>query len=140
MWKYWGIGLLIAGTVSCQKQQTTDQVTATVTGRVTYQDRVVTSGRVMVLAAEGSYHHTLLNADGTYRLENVPIGPARFGLDCPPPEKLAKLQGETRRRFKKLPGGDGWLVPPRYLDLENSQLLRDVNAPATVYDIDIREN
>src|SRR4051812_44690714 len=60
--------------------------TATVSGKVTYNGRPVTSGTVVFMDADGRPSPpAYIQADGTYSASNVPVGAVRVAIDNPPP-------------------------------------------------------
>jgi hypothetical protein len=94
--------------------------TATVAGKVTYQGKPVVWGSVTLKAADGSVHQIGLNADGTYRLDRVPVGPAKVGVSSPDPAPSARAKSLEDARVPAgpppLPPGAWFPLPAKYAD------------------------
>ena len=94
--------------------------TDTAAGKVTYQGKPVVWGSVTLRAADGSMHQIGLNPDGTYRLDRVPVGPAKVGVSSPDPTPSARAGrgGDARVPAGPPPPPPGaWFpLPARYAD------------------------
>jgi hypothetical protein len=73
--------VLLGGAAGCGKQATT------VTGKVTYKGRALTSGDVLFLSDNDTLTRAPIGPDGTYTARGVPVGPAKLGVDNPPPPR-----------------------------------------------------
>jgi hypothetical protein len=99
--------------------------TATAAGKVTYQGKPVVWGSVTLRAADGTVHQIGIESDGTYRLEGVPVGPAKVGVSSPDPKPSARLgRGGDDERARPapppLPPGAWFALPPKYVDPNTS--------------------
>jgi hypothetical protein len=120
--------------------------TATVSGRVSYHNKRVTSGEVLFLTQDGkSGAHAAVQPDGTYQATNVPLGTLKVGLNNPPPLYYQQLknrpkgmaddpemQEAARRAARYVP------TPPKYQDPNQSGLTTDVKPGENSYDLELR--
>lgn len=56
-----------------------------VSGKVTYDGKPVVWGSVSLVDASGAYHQGSIGLDGTYKIDNVPVGPVKIGVTSPKP-------------------------------------------------------
>jgi hypothetical protein len=110
--------------------------TATAAGKVTFQGKPVVWGSVTLRASDGSIHQIGLNPDGTYRLEGVPVGPAKVGVSSPDPKpsaRAARIDDERVRPAPAPPPGAWFALPPKYADPATSGVTVQVGAdPADI--------
>ena len=110
--------------------------TAAVAGKVTYQGKPVVWGSVSLQAADGSMHQIGLNADGTFRLDAVPVGPARVGVSSPDPKPSPRAIAAGETAGPQLPPGAWFPLPAKFADPSTSGLtLRVGGGPG---DIDLK--
>lgn len=112
---------------------------ATVAGKVTYQGKPVGWGSVTLRANDGSYHQIGLNADGTYRLDNVPVGPAKVGVSSPDPTPSSRFKdgGDERATAPPSPPPGIWFpLPAKFADPATSGVTLDVRTGG--YDIELK--
>lgn len=88
--------VLLAGNVGCGG-------VGTVSGKVTYKGKPVTSGSVLMVGSDNQPHYGPLQQDGTYAIADVPQGEVRVAVNSPDPRvlyapaptiKLAKKEGQ----------------------------------------------
>jgi hypothetical protein len=114
---------------------------AKVSGRVTVNDKPVTSGRVTFVHDDGRSALAIIKSDGSYSAEKVPVGKLKVGivgLDFAGYEKKimvkrkdGKMQDPTNPDSPPPPetpkaGPPGAWVSPRYNDPKSSRLTADV--------------
>ena len=126
------VGLLAALLPGCGPS------TASVAGKLTYQGKPVVSGTLTLKAADGSAHQIGLNPDGGFRLDGVPVGPARVGVSSPDPRPHAKPRGggEDRAATATAPVPGWFPLPDKFADPDKSGLTVQVGGgPA---DLDLK--
>ena len=96
--------------------------TATVAGKVSYQGKPVVWGSVTLQAADGSMHQVGLNPDGTYRLDGVPVGPAKAGVSSPDPKPSPRAVAAGGPAGPQPPAGAWFPLPERFADPAKSGL------------------
>jgi hypothetical protein len=129
--------------------------TGTVTGKVILDGKPVTGGSVSFLTKSGGIPVTaFIEADGSYRVERVPVGEVLIGVLSPPPDSAAP--GEAIKKTGGATGGaerapdntkgsppnptaapvaDKLLIPVRYNDPGTSGLTTNVKEGENSYDI-----
>jgi hypothetical protein len=121
-----------------------DAGTATMSGKVSYQDHPVLSGYVLVLNADGSAATGIIQADGSY---SVPVkrGRVKIGVVSPDPLHTRSIRdGHAQARSKDskahtTPGeGDWYPLPASLGDPEKSGLECDISGSQVTYDIDAK--
>jgi hypothetical protein len=117
----------------------------TVTGRVAYQGKALTSGSVVLYAADGQVYTGLIAPDGRYTIPNVPRGqlqatvrshtavPPGFGVGSSPPKGVNGPHGPTSGP----PPRPVPAIPDRYGVPEESGLAVTVTAAQTDFDIEL---
>src|SRR5207245_2717948 len=95
--------LLVAG---CAKAPPTGDVS----GRVTYNDRLLPSGTVAFYGEKGKVESSLISGKGAYRVPKAPCGETRITVQTPPAAKgqFAKMSIPTIE------------IPKRYSEPEHS--------------------
>ena len=98
---WWLFPILLAGACGCGN-------TAKVTGKVTYQGRPVVHGSVTFLSADKTARSGVIEADGSYAVEDVPSGTVQIGVTSRDPSR-----GHTvlQRRPPSPPRQDRGMVP-----------------------------
>jgi hypothetical protein len=114
--------------------------TAAVVGKVSYQGKPVVWGSVTLKAADGSMHQIGINPDGTYRLDRVPVGPAKVGVSSPDPTPSARAKALADPRVPTgpppLPPGAWFPLPAKFADPATSGVTVDVGRGSA--DIDLK--
>jgi hypothetical protein len=124
-----------AGVLGCGKK------TGTVSGKVTYHNKSVTSGEVFFLSQDGKTGaHAPVQPDGTYKVINVPLGTMKVGLQNPPltvpdHDKSMADSPEIKEAVKRValyvP------TPPKYADIDQSGLTTEVKPGENTYNVDL---
>jgi hypothetical protein len=120
--------------------------TGTITGKVTYDDKPLTSGTVMFLADDNRSFPSSISSDGTYKVENVPLGHVRItvaagggGAKIEAPRGFGKIpKGAPTEAFKAYKGAtarSGVSIPMRYANPDQSGLSTTVVAGSQEYNI-----
>jgi len=130
--------IVLAGLAGCGSN------TATVSGKVTYQGRPVTSGTVIALNPDGTAKSWVILPDSTYMIEGVQKGHVKFGVFSPDPVRatsilkgkkgVAKESADTKAAERA-----GWFpLPPELGDPEKSGLACDVSTSHVQYDLELK--
>jgi hypothetical protein len=120
--------------------------TGTVSGKVSYGNKTVTSGEVLFLTQDGkSGAHAAVQPDGTYQAINVPLGTLKVGLQNPPPLYYQQIKNRPRgvaddpemqeaakRAAHYVP------TPPKYQDPNQSGLTTNVKPGENTYNLELR--
>jgi hypothetical protein len=127
-----GCGVLLILTVTgCGPRQ------GQVMGKVLYQGKPLPSGTVLFVGTEGSRRGlSPIGPDGTYRIENVPVGPVKIAVVSAPrvPPGLMNASGPGPQPADP-PKNDYVPIPARYQDAEQSGLTYTVEAGRHTWDL-----
>lgn len=129
--------VLIAAAAGCQG-------TGNVSGKVTYKDKPLVYGTVLIVASDGTIHQGSIREDGTYTVQGIQVGEARVAVNSPDPTtplmRRAEPQGaeleEDRRRKSLKP--KWFAIPADYGDPNKSGLKLQVRGGANAHDIDLK--
>jgi hypothetical protein len=121
------------------------QRTATLSGKVTYQGKPLTSGVVVFVNEEGKVSPpAAIGSDGNYVATQVPLGQVKISIDNPPPAGLFQSSGgnkpaETDPELMEAreKAATYVAIPPRYKDPQQAGRLIEVSAGSSSYDIDL---
>lgn len=109
---------------------------ATVTGQVTYRGAPLPSGSVSFFDAKKEIVGTATIANGTYSIDNVPVGPVKISVTTP----VVRLADRRHPPPKDMPGGQlapSVPIPPRYANPEQSGLAYDIQPGEQQHKIDL---
>jgi hypothetical protein len=136
--------LAVLGLTGCGKGQ------GVVTGTVTFKDRPLVHGSVVILASDGIPRNAHILPGGTYTLPDVPCGDAKLAVHSPDPaqmdellhaEKIKVQKGVSQSLERKLPDIDRakWFpIPPAYGNFEKSGLELSVQEGSNSFDIRLK--
>jgi hypothetical protein len=116
------LGVAVLGLVGCGSQG------SSVSGKVTYQGKPLTSGFVMFHPAEGPVLQSPIAADGTYRIEGAAAGRVNVAVTGPS-KPVAGPDGVSADA--DAPAGPQVYIPEKYGMLETAGLAYDVTGAAT---------
>lgn len=112
-----------------------------VTGKVTANGKPVTAASIVFKGPTGLTSQTQVQKDGTYKMENAPIGDVTITVanatevaDAGPalsPEEFAKKGAAGVPKM-------GTQVPPKYGDEKTSGLKTTIKSGSQTYDIDLK--
>jgi hypothetical protein len=109
---------------------------AMVSGKVTYNDKPVTYGSVTVLGPDDKAASGVINPDGTYTVEGLTPGEARFGVISRDP---AKGRSPHKDGAEAQAAKAGWVPLPRgYEAAASSGLTATLKGGHNTYDIDLK--
>jgi hypothetical protein len=109
-----------------------------IVGRVTYKGAPLTSGSVMIHAADGNQYGASLAPDGNYRVDGVPPGPARVTVHSQPP-KPPGLLGKDLYRPAGREASHFTPIPVRYTRADESGIACVVKAGEQRCDMDLTQ-
>jgi hypothetical protein len=72
-----------------------------VTGTVTFKDRPVVYGSVVILASDGIPRNAHISPEGSYTLPDVPCGDARLAVHSPDPPRWTSSWRPKKSRSRK---------------------------------------
>jgi hypothetical protein len=142
-----GLGLLLLAALGCGGGTETGEVT----GRVTYRNKTVPAGTVTLLASNGKPYNAPIQADGSYAISNVPVGPAKLAVTSTEeaPARAAATasrsggKGATRlqnvEEGRAAAGAAKSRIPLGYGDLSRSGLTVEVKGGPTMYNIALKD-
>jgi hypothetical protein len=107
---------------------------ATVTGQVKVGGKPVDAGMIAFIPADGQTYQADIAPDGTYRVDNVPLGDAVVLVHRPPHPAADKVMKETNAPPPPPPSP----IPEKYGDLAKSDLRYTVKAGDNKYDPDLK--
>jgi hypothetical protein len=123
---------------------------AEVSGKVTYKNQPLPDGTVTLMAQDGQPYSAQIQADGTFTISNVPVGPAKVVVTSRAPDEAGKgkagAQGEGRSTLvqrsepEKDKGGkqNSSRIPLDYNNFDTSGLTAQVEAPVTQLNLDLK--
>jgi hypothetical protein len=112
-------------------------------GTVSYQGKTLHTGSVQVLGNDGIARSSLILADGSYLIRNIPIGDIKVAVNSPAPTD-APPPGQ-RKQFPKNDAApakaeqiDWFSIPQKYADFNRSGLTMTLKAGANTWDIELK--
>src|SRR5262249_15005975 len=124
-----------------------------ITGKVSYQGKLLTFGTVRIMDCTGHVQTATILADGSYRFEKVPAGPATLvvsSFDPTGPQRLreavSRKDGPKTRAQSAPPGvadnkgqksGQLSLIPLEYGDFSKARIKRTVASGVNLFDLDL---
>ena len=133
------VSMSLAGVCGCSR-------TAKVTGKVTYQGRLVTYGSVIFFSPDKTVRSAAIEPDGSYTVEGVPRGTVQIAVISRDPSKGRSV---VRGRKPVYPGQKGagspetavkgWFpLPPKFEVPGAAALSCTVDSGRVGYDIDLK--
>lgn len=118
------------------------QAKGTINGKVTYQDKPLSSGTVTFVPETGSPEYSEIQSDGSYRMKNAPLGPVKIGVQRKSGQETLKSSGMPRnpKDYGKLREAiaENGNLPPKYADPNKSGLTYTVTKGTQQHDIDLK--
>jgi hypothetical protein len=130
---------LVCGVFGCGGQ-------GDVAGKVTFRGQPVTAGTVRVQGPDNLIHDGAIQADGSYAVSAVPVGPARLLVHVVDPELEKFMQAVGKRHLGQTGASPPRppnpakrsRVPARYDDFDTSGLRLEVKPGTNPYDIALK--
>ncbi|MFM7113438.1 MAG: hypothetical protein ACKO26_20045 [Planctomycetota bacterium] len=112
-------------------------------GTVTYKGKKVTSGGVTLIASDNLPYSSLISSDGTFKIEKVPTGSVKIGVNSPNPSsdfrQKARSASAASEALKSSPSATSnvpaksWFpLPDKYSDPLNSGLTDTIKGDSTI--------
>jgi hypothetical protein len=107
-----------------------------VAGKVSYRDKPLPDGTVMLLASDGQAYDGPIQSDGTFVIRDVPAGTARVAvtsMNAASDADKSGGKGDERAKQRNIAkGGARSRIPTKYSDFNQSGLTVTVQRGATV--------
>ena len=120
-------------------------IAATVTGTVTYRGDPFLREGCLSSAPTTRSPDAIINTDGSYEAQNVPLGPVKVAVTTPlpPPPEIQKAAKEGKRRFGKgnviqVPTNNVVPIPVKYNDPAKSGLSLTVTQDTQPFLIELK--
>jgi hypothetical protein len=115
----------------------------TVSGKVTYQGKPLPSGFVTFVPEQGAALHSEIQSDGSYRMNNVPLGAVKISVEPKSAQDTLKSSAMPRNpkdfsKAKTAMTESDAKIPSRYADPNKSQLTYTVTKGSQQHDIDLK--
>jgi hypothetical protein len=105
------LGLVLVAATGC------GAATGDVTGTVTYQGRIVSSGEVVIAASDSLPYHGAIHDDGSYIVAKVPLGSAKLAVVSPDPDVGNDTASKINKSKKPPEPGPGRGDPSKWFPL-----------------------
>ncbi len=130
--------LLALAVLGCQNR-------GDLSGTVTYQDRPLVYGTVLVVASDGNALQGPIGEDGRYTVRGVLVGPARLAVNSPDPSTPLVSRDDDRRdaddqEMQRRAGlrAKWFAIPARYGDPGTSELAVEVRKGGNRHDLRLK--
>jgi len=108
--------------------------TATVTGTVTLDGAPVKAGMIVFIAADGIPRHGDIQPDGSFRVDNVPVGDAIVVINPPPVEDPNRHMRIKEQKDAPPATPPAPPFPTKYWEMSTSDLRCPVKPGSNVYE------
>jgi hypothetical protein len=136
------VGVALLGSAGCGRGS------GAVTGVVTFQNKTVASGTVIIVGSDLLPYYGNIEADGTYTVPRVPIGFAKIAVFSPGPDSASQFRsdlpaakpGVEKRALSSVFRGDPktWFpLPEKYREFDTSGLTLTVGSGVNPRDIEL---
>lgn len=136
--RFAGAALLTLALLGCQGR-------GDVSGTVTFQNKPVVYGTVLLVASDGRAHQGNIAEDGAYAVRGVAAGPARVAVSSPDPatplmarEDARRAEDEQEMRRRAALRGRWFAIPATYGDPAKSPLTVEVRGGDNHHDIELK--
>lgn len=117
------------------------QAKGTVSGKVTYQGKPLTSGIVTFVPETGAPQYADIQSDGTYRMTSAPAGLVKIGVSPKQAAGMSSGMARPPKDYRKLkpamPKSEN-LPAKKYTDPNKSNLTYTVTKGTQQHDIDLK--
>ena len=111
--------------------------TGTVSGKISYQGQLLNYGQVTFRAPTNDVMSGQIQQDGSYTVENIPVGPAQIAVNVPKPPSPPPpgvSSASTEPEFTGTPV----VIPKSFATLETSGLTYEVTSGSQTHDIELK--
>ena len=112
--------------------------TGELTGRVTFQNKKLQQGTVLVAASGGSMHSGVIQSDGTYTIPGIPVGPAKIAVNCPDPREVKVIPRKKEEKRAAVDVSKWTAIPEKYADPKESGLSTEIRPGSNTFNIDLK--
>ena len=116
--------------------------TGDMTGKVTYKEKPVQMGSVLVTASDGSTHTSPISEDGSYSVMSIPQGPVTISVTSQDPKTVVVAQRKNKDAPKaQVTTGDPskWVaIPAMYGDSKTSGLTATIKGGKNEVPLDLK--
>lgn len=112
-----------------------------VSGHVTFKGKPLVFGTVQFEASDKTFKQGIINRDGSYSIDGVPVGEAKVAVNSPNPKSgdFQPLQREGRPPPPPRPEIPGWFpIPAEYQDLSKPRLTYPVKRGDNTINIELK--
>ncbi|MEA1951645.1 MAG: hypothetical protein U9N87_09680 [Planctomycetota bacterium] len=124
-----GLSLLVLLLNSCGGRPT-----GVVSGKITYNNQPLSLGTVAMIAEDGTVASGMIS-DGRYKVEEVPVGPAKIMVHVYPPSPMMHPPTGPAAGAKQKPRLTFVPIPDRYTDASRSGLTYTVAKGPQTHDL-----
>jgi hypothetical protein len=110
-----------------------------VSGTVTFKDQTLSSGSVTFVGLDGESSSSAIAENGSYRIENAPVGPVKIAVSSHPraPLGLRNPRGQAAA-LRENPKDGAVKIPEKYEDHKTSGLAYTVERGSHTFNIDLK--
>jgi hypothetical protein len=110
-----------------------------VSGTITFKDRTLTSGSVIFVGQDGESSSSAIAEDGSYRIENAPLGPVTIAVASHPRQPPGLMNSPGKAAALREDPKDGTVkIPQKYEDHKTSGLAYTVERGSHTFNIDLK--
>jgi len=115
--------------------------TGDVSGQVSFKGKPLVCGTVQFEASDKTFKQGIINRDGSYSIDGVPVGEAKVAVNSPNPKSgdFQPLQREGRPPPPPRPEIPGWFpIPAEYQDLSKPRLTYTIKSGDNTINIELK--
>jgi len=109
-----------------------------VSGKVTFQNKSVPWGTVLIEGSDGGHRQGSIEKDGTFYVEDLATGEVKVAVNSPNPKSIT-LMTRGDRPALKFPEVPGWFaIPTKYESVDKSGLVYTIKKGENKIDIELK--
>jgi hypothetical protein len=126
------IGLLTVVALGCAGR-------GDVSGKVTYQNKHLVFGTVLIQGSDGNVNQGNIEEDGSYYVSGVATGEARVAVNSPNPKSISLTYKNPKKKPEPYPDVKGWFaIPKQYEKPSTSALIYSIKRGENNIDIELK--